>query len=87
MASVKTRYKSPRGLINSYSELHGAWRHIPRFHRLSMKTTPSADERKKREKVDLESPPRLTRHRLNPCRQTLDLDVNEFERIHSQAGE
>jgi hypothetical protein len=86
MAIVKTEYKYPRGLINSHSELHGACRHIPRFHRLFMKTTPSADERKKRKKVDLDSPPRLTCRRLDPCIQTLDLDGNEFERIHSEVG-
>jgi hypothetical protein len=86
MAMVKTKFKSPRGLINSRSELHGACRHIRRFHRLTMKTTPSADERKKRKKVDLNSPPRLTRRRLDPCIQTLDLDGNEFKRFHSQAG-
>jgi hypothetical protein len=51
---VKTEYKSPRGLINSRSELHGACHHVPRFHRLTMKTNPSADERKKRKNVDLE---------------------------------
>jgi hypothetical protein len=56
------------------------------FYRLIMKTTPSVDERKKREKVDLDSPPRLIRRRLDPCIQTLDLDGNEFERFHSQAG-
>jgi hypothetical protein len=52
-----------------------------------MKTTPSADEGKKRDKANLDSPPRLTCHRLDPCTQTLDLgDGNEFKRSHSQAG-
>jgi hypothetical protein len=46
-----------------------------------MKTTPSADECKKRETVELDSPPRLTRRHLDPVccmQQTLDLlDGNE----------
>jgi hypothetical protein len=74
-----------KGLINSRSELHGACRHIPWFHRLSLKAPPSADERRKREQVDLASPPRLTRRRLDPAAQLLDLDGNEFESFHSQA--
>jgi hypothetical protein len=67
----------------------GACRHIVRFHddRLSRrKTTPSADERKKRETVDLDSPPRLTHRRLDPCIQTLDLDGNEFDSLNSFPG-
>jgi hypothetical protein len=42
------QHKDAKGLVNSRSELHGACRHIPRFHRLSIKAAPSADERKKR---------------------------------------
>jgi hypothetical protein len=34
MAIVKAEFKSPKGLINSRSELHGACCHVPRFHRL-----------------------------------------------------
>jgi hypothetical protein len=87
MAIVKACHKDAKGLINSHSELHGAWRHIPRFHRLSIKAAPSADERKKREKVNHASPTRLTRRRLDPAAtQVLDLDGNELESFHSHAG-
>jgi hypothetical protein len=40
MAIVKACHKDAKGLINSRSELHGACRHIPRFHRLSIKALP-----------------------------------------------
>jgi hypothetical protein len=86
MAIVKACHKDAKGLINSRSELHGACRHILRFHRLSIKAAPSADERKKLEKVDHASPTRLTRRRLDPATQVLDLDGNEFESFHSHAG-
>jgi hypothetical protein len=84
MTIVKACHKDAKGLINSRSELHGACRHIPRFHRLSIKAAPSADEHKKSEIVDHASPTRLTRHRLDPATQVLDLDGNE-NRIHSHA--
>jgi hypothetical protein len=86
MAIVKACcHKGAKGLINSRSELHSACRHITRYHRLSIKAVPSADERKKREKVDHASPTRLTRRRLDPATQVLDLDRNEFESFHSHA--
>jgi hypothetical protein len=83
MAIVKACHKDANGLINSRSELHGACRHIPKFHRLSIKAAPSADERKKREKANHASPTRLARRCLDPATQVLDLDGNEFESFHS----
>jgi hypothetical protein len=85
IAMIKAGHKDSKGLINQRSELHSACRHIPRFHRLSLKAPPSADERRKCEKVDLDFPPRLTRRHLDPATQLLDLDGNEFESFHSQA--
>jgi hypothetical protein len=66
MAIVKAEHNNPNNLINSRSELHGACRHLPRFHRLLLETKPSADEHTKREKVDQESPARMTRRKPNP---------------------
>jgi hypothetical protein len=86
MAIVKAEHNNPKNLINSRSEVHGACRHLPRFHRLWLKTKPSADERTKREKVDLESPARMTRRKPNPSILTLDLEGNAFESFHSPAG-
>jgi hypothetical protein len=52
----------PYQLINSCSESHGACRQKPRFHRYhEQKESPSADERKKHEKVVLEGPNPLRR--------------------------
>jgi hypothetical protein len=57
------------------------------MHRLSLKASPSADERRKCENVNLLAPPlRLARRRhLDPATQLLDLDGNEFKSFHSQA--
>jgi hypothetical protein len=85
MAIVKACHKDAKELINSQSELHGACHHIPRFHRLSIKAAPSADDRKKREKVDHAAATRLTRRRLDPAIQVLDLDGNKFKSFHSHA--
>jgi hypothetical protein len=40
MAIVKAEHNNPKSLINSRSELHGTCCHLPRFHRLSLKTKP-----------------------------------------------
>jgi hypothetical protein len=85
MPIVKAEHNNPKNLINSRSELHGACRHLPRFQRLSLKTKLSADERMKREKIDLESPTRMTRRKPIPSILTLNLEGNEFESLHSPA--
>jgi hypothetical protein len=65
-------------------EIHGACRHLPRFHRLQLKTISSADERKKREKVSVQSPrPACHQRRIE---EEEDLGGNEFDWIHSQPG-
>jgi hypothetical protein len=80
MEIVKLSRTIPDKLINSCSEIHGACRHKPRFHRYH-EQTPSADERKKREKVQLEA--------QNPQRRRIeenDTDGNESVRFHSPLG-
>jgi hypothetical protein len=82
MEMIKLSGSTPDILINSCSEIHGTCRHTkPRFHRYHEQETPSADDRKKREKVDLEA--------LNPKRKRINLidpDENESVGSHSQNG-
>ena len=78
---IKLSRSSPETIINSCSEIHGACRHIPRFHRYH-EQTPSTDERKKRERVDLEAPNNPTRRKLN----LIDPDGNESVGSHSHHG-
>jgi hypothetical protein len=47
---IKISRSTPDILSNSCSEIHGACQHKPRFHRSHEQETPSADDRKKREK-------------------------------------
>jgi hypothetical protein len=80
MAIVKISRKTPELLINSCSEIHGACRHKPRFHRYH-EQKPSADERNKREKVVLNA--------KNPKRRrivSIDTDGNESVGSHSHLG-
>jgi hypothetical protein len=72
------------GRSNSRLEIHGACRHLPRFHRLQLNTFPSADERKKRERVSAEQLYQASRRRLNDEEE--NLAGNEFDWIHSQPG-
>jgi hypothetical protein len=81
MEIVKLSRKIPELLINSCSEIHGACRHKPRFHRYQEQEIPSADDRKKREKVVLEAP--------NPRRRriiSIETDGNESVGSHSHHG-
>jgi hypothetical protein len=67
-------------LINSCSEIHGACRHKPRFHRYH-KQKPSADERKKRKNV--------VPNAMNPKRRRIDsfdTDGSESVGSHSHLG-
>jgi hypothetical protein len=73
MEIIKISRATPDILINSCSEIHGACRHKPRFHRLNEQELPSADDRKKHEKVVLEAPTQseeeltlLTQTGMNP---------------------
>ena len=50
--------KDPKNLINSSSEIYGACRHNPKFHRFCKQT--STDERVERERVD-SNPTRIDR--------------------------
>jgi hypothetical protein len=56
MEIIKISRATPDILINSCSEIHGACCHKPRFHRYHGQDNPSADDRKKCEKVPLEAP-------------------------------
>jgi hypothetical protein len=81
MEIVKASRNTPDMIINSCSEIHGACRHKPRFHRFHEQETHSADDRKKREKVALEAP--------NPIRRRINLidpDGNESVGFHSHQG-
>jgi hypothetical protein len=81
MEIIKISRSTPDTLINSCSEIHGACRHKPRFHRYHEQESPSADDRKKREKVVLEAP--------NPIRRRINLidpDGNESVGSHSRNG-
>jgi hypothetical protein len=81
MEIIKLSRSIPDKLINSCSEIHGACRHKPKFHRYHEQDTPSADERKKRERVVLEAP--------NPIRRRINLidpDGNESVGSHSHQG-
>jgi hypothetical protein len=81
MEIIKISRATPNILINSCSEIHGACRHKPRFHRYHEQDNPSADDRKKREKVPLEAP--------NPIRRRtnlIDPDGNESVGSHSHHG-
>jgi hypothetical protein len=53
---IKISRSTPDMLINSCSKIHGTCHHKPRFHRYHKQFSPSADERKKHEKVVLEAP-------------------------------
>ena len=82
MEIIKISRSTPDILINSCSKIHGARQHKPRFHRYHKQTTtPSADERKKREKVVLEAP--------NPLRRRtnfIEPNGNESVGSHSHLG-
>jgi hypothetical protein len=78
---IKISRSTPVILINSCSEIHGACRHKPRFHRYHKQETPSADDCKKHEKVDLEAP-NPSRIRIN----LIDPDRNDSIGSHSQNG-
>jgi hypothetical protein len=82
MEIIKLSRSIPEKMINSCSEIHGACRHKPKFHRFNEQNLPpSADERKKREKVALEAP-NPTRRKVN----TIDPDGNESVGSHSHHG-
>ena len=81
MEIIKISRSTPDILINSCLEIHGACRHKPRFHRYHEQETPSADDRKKREKVALEAP-NPQRRRIN----LIDPDGNESVGSHSRNG-
>ena len=83
MEIVKLNRSIPDYLINSCSEIHGACRHKPRFHRYheTKITNSSADERKKHKSVVLKAP-NPTRRRVN----SIDTDGNESAGFHSHQG-
>ena len=75
---IKISRSIPDILINSCLEIHGMCRHKPRFHRYHKQDYPSADDRKKHEKVVLEAPNPI-RRRIN----SIDPDGNESIGSHS----
>jgi hypothetical protein len=78
MEIIELSGSTPYILINSCLEIHGACQHKPRFHRYHEQETPSADKRKKHEKVDLEAP-NPSRRRIN----LIDPDGKESVGSHS----
>ena len=84
MEIIKHSFNPECCTINSRLEIHGACCHLPRFHRLQLKTFSSADERKKCEKVSVNSPRPTCHQHMNE--EGEDLGGNEFDWIHSQPG-
>jgi hypothetical protein len=85
MEIIKHAFNPECRTINSHlEEIHCACRHLPQFHRLQLKTFPSADERKKRERVSVEQLYRASHRRLSDEEESLA--GNEFDWIHSQPG-
>jgi hypothetical protein len=59
MEVIKLSQLIPDKLINSFSKIHGAYRHKARFHRYHEQDALSADEHKKHGKDVLEAPDTL----------------------------
>ena len=73
--------RNPNKLINSCSEIYGACRHKPRFHRFKEETTTdvdSTDERRKREKVK--------RMQLSNKRRRINKNTPESPRVSDGEG-
>jgi hypothetical protein len=85
MEIIKHLFDPECWTINSPLDIRGACRHLPRFHRLQLKTFPSADERNKKQKrVSVEQLYQASHRRLNDKEESLA--GNEFDWIHSQPG-
>ena len=82
-----TKFNSNK-LINNNSEIYGACRHKPRFHRFKpdeTTTLDNTDERRKREKVTRVQHSNK-RRRINSNEESLVPDGEEVERLPSPSG-
>jgi hypothetical protein len=80
MEIIKRSFDPERRTINSRLEIHGACRHLPRFHRLQQSFS-SADERKKRKRVSVQQLYQASRRHLNDEEE--NLAGHESNWIHS----